>query len=51
MPISATPPPPPPLTADLVKRVMAEQQAHCAPTTWDKVVRSLRANGFPYPVQ
>jgi hypothetical protein len=53
MPILAEPPKPPapePLTQALVDAVMAEQQRHCAPSTWDKFVRSLAANRFPFRV-
>ena len=47
--VQAPPPLPPELTPELVAAVMAAQKAHCAPSTWDKFVRSLAANKFPYP--
>lgn len=48
--VQAPPPPPPALTPEVVAAVAALMKAHCAPSTWDKTVRSLRVNGFPYPV-
>lgn len=52
MPILAGSPPPgpPPLTQELIDAVMAEQRAHCAPSSWDRFVRSLAANRFPFKV-
>ena len=47
--VQAPPPPAPELTKELVAAVLASQKAHCAPSTWDKFVRSLAANGFPFP--
>lgn len=52
MPIMGTPPPEPaPVTQDTVDAVMAEAKAHCAPTTWDKFAKSLKANRFPFVVK
>lgn len=42
---------PPSLDADTVQRVMAEQKTYCAPSTWDRFVRSLVARGFPWPIE
>lgn len=54
MPILATPPPPGPpaveLTPEIVAAVMLEQRTHCAPSTWDRFVKSLAANRFPFKV-
>ncbi|WP_157577285.1 hypothetical protein [Phycicoccus jejuensis] len=50
MPILAGPPPRVPLTQEVIDAVMAEQRAHCAPSSWDRFVKSLSANRFPFKV-
>lgn len=50
MPILVTQPAAPTLTQAVVNEVMAQAKEHCAPTTWDKFAKSLRANLFPFKV-
>lgn len=41
---------PAPLTQQAVDAVMAEQKKHTAASTWDKFVKSLVANRFPFRI-
>lgn len=53
MPLLLTPPPPPPppsLDDDERRLALDEMRNHCAPSTWDAFVRSLRARDYPLPL-
>lgn len=53
MPILGQQPEPEPVvvTQQTVDAVMTEAREHCAPTTWDRYVRSLAANGYRFDVK
>lgn len=42
---------PDPLTDDDVAAVLQLIHDHCSPSAWKTIVASMKANGFPYPIQ